>query len=37
MALTVTDLKEIASRSRGMVLDVSKYTTTDLKEIASRG
>lgn len=36
MALTVTDLKEIASRSGGMVLDASKYTATDLKEIASR-
>ena len=36
MALTVTDLKEIASRSGGMVLDASKYTPTDLKEIASR-
>jgi hypothetical protein len=36
MALTVTDLKEIASRSGGMVLDASKYTANDLKEIASR-
>ena len=36
MALTVTDLKEIASRSGGMVLDARKYTATDLKEIASR-
>lgn len=36
MLLTVTDLKEIASRSGGMVLNASKYTATDLKEIASR-
>ncbi len=36
MALTVTDIKEIASRSGGMVLDASKYTPSDLKEIASR-
>ncbi len=37
MVLTVTDLKETASRSSGgMVLDASKYTPTDLKEIASR-
>jgi len=36
MALTVTELKEIASRSGGMVLDASKYTATDLKEIVSR-
>jgi nitrous oxidase accessory protein NosD len=36
MALTVTDIKEIASRSGGMVLDARKYSATDLKEIASR-
>lgn len=36
MALTVTDLKEIASRSGGLVLDASLYTVTDLKEIVSR-
>lgn len=36
MAITVNDLKEIASRSGGMVLDARKYTANDLKEIASR-
>ena len=36
MALTINDLKEIASRSGGMVLDASKYSVTDLQEIASR-
>lgn len=42
MALTVTDLKEIASRAKGkgshiFLNNVGRFTATDLKEIASRG
>lgn len=36
MALTFYEIKEIASRSGGIILDASKYTAYELKELASR-
>lgn len=36
MSVTTNDIKEIASRGGGMILDASRFSAEDLKEIASR-